>query len=152
MRTRRARKKVFRTYKKPRRKSESREHRIFRTVRDYVLPDEIYCYQGYWSWLPGATHEPLQLDIFFPSLDVADGSPLAIEVQGDQHRGVWRNAVKYFFKDKDEFLRQKANDEIKKDRLQQLKIPLLEIWPEDAIDAASLRTVISDVLGVDLSG
>jgi hypothetical protein len=152
MRTRK-RARRYRPYRKStKRKGGSREHRIFKTVRDYVLPNEIYCYQGYWSWLPGQTGEPLQLDIFFPNLDVAGGEPLAIEVQGDQHRGVYRKAVKVFFPNKEEFKRQQANDELKKERLGELKIPLIEIWPEDPIDPASLRIMISEALGVDLSG
>jgi hypothetical protein len=135
-----------RTYYKMKGKGDSRERKVLIALRA-AFPEDVYYYLGYYSWLPGVKNEPLQIDILFPELSLLRGNPLAVEVQGDQHRGTWRKAISYFYKNEEAFRTQQENDRVKKMILSKRGIPLLEVWPEDSIDVESLREKIMEMTG-----
>jgi hypothetical protein len=138
---------IIRARKKRKTPRDTRERRVLRLLVD-IFPNEPYCAGGYWSWLPSIKGAPLQLDIFFPQLSIYGGRPLAIEVQGEQHR----KRVKYWAPTEEDFERQLQNDELKRQHLKRRQIPLLEIWPEDALTKEAIIEKIEILLGMRPSG
>jgi hypothetical protein len=134
-----------RTYYRMKNKKDSRERKTLIACRA-LFPNDVYCYLGYYSWLPGVTGEPLQIDIFFPELGCLGGKPLAIEVQGEQHR----KRIKFFAKTEEDFERQKENDKRKKAILNGKNIPFIEIWPENDISPQGIKAKIEETLGTEI--
>ena len=128
----------------------SREHKVLLSVRS-LFPQDPYIYQGYYSWLKSVVDEPLQIDIFFTKVGALGERALAIEVQGDQHRGKWRRAVKRFFKTEDAFERQIHNDIRKKELLLRKGVLFIELWPEESIEPEALQEKIEKVAGVSIN-
>lgn len=91
-----------------------RENRLFE-ILERIYPGEYYIRNGYYSFLMSPKKKPMQLDIYYPDLNIA------FEYQGSQHS----RYNKFFFKNKKQFQYLKTCDRLKKKLCKKLGITLI---------------------------
>ena len=127
---------------------DTRERRVLKILQALFTKDP-WIFGGFYSWLPSVVPgEYLQLDVFFPQLHQYSNRPIAIEVQGEQHR----RRVKWWQPSRGDFTRQKENDARKREHLRRRSIPLIEIWPEDELSPKAILAKIHEALGLKVNG
>ncbi len=130
-----------------------RENAVRKVLSEKVLPGMPWIQDGRYSWIRSPkTGEPLQLDVFFPSVKIPNTNyvtPLAVEVQGIQHTS-WEHA-KFFFRRKSDWEYYRQCDSIKEVACIANNIPLLIILPDDPIDPDSLSLRIYKLVKDNLS-
>lgn len=96
--------------------NSKREREVMKLLNK-ILPKEERIDNGYYSWLISPHGTPMQLDRFYPKLDVA------IEVDGRQHS----QYSSYFHSSYDAFLHQKACDRVKNALCKEKGVTLIRI-------------------------
>ena len=86
-----------------------------------------------YGWLKNESGNNLELDVFFPELN------LAFEYHGRQHR-----EHVPFFGTVNDFERQKRNDEIKRKKCKLRGISLIEIWFDDPLNKTFINRKIKE--------
>lgn len=111
-----------------------------RTVLDRILKllsGVPWVEGGTFSWLVGPNNEFLSLDLFFPDL------PLAVDVYDEYHRP-WEQVKSCIEKPIWEYLR--AQEAVKVNVLNKLKIPYLQVYWDDPISESWLQMRLDQIL------
>ena len=108
------------------------ENKMYEIVRA-KYPNEQVLRNERPNWLKNESGNNLELDVFFPELN------LAFEYPGRQHR-----EHVPFFGTVDDFKRQKKNDEIKRTKCKLRGISLIEIWFDDPLNKTFINRKIKE--------
>lgn len=92
-------------------------------ILDELLREECFIDEGYYSWLRSPKGHPMQLDRFYPELNIA------IEVQGEQHQ----RYTPIFHESVDDFLYYKECDKLKETICKKKNIKIIYVYERSII-------------------
>lgn len=117
------------THPKGRRKSRNTQERQMFYQLDKLFPGQYYIRNGYYSFLMSPKGAPMQLDIYYPNLNIA------FEFDGSQH--IQYNT--FFFKNKGQFADMQSRDRLKDKICRERGITLIRVNYTEKITVELLK-------------